>query len=161
MQGVQNFLPTLAPYLIQIAGSPLEARPLMLKALNPAFSEILATLAAEEEGGFSETLISIFRGDADPSSISKTDFDLSRVEGKFTSDGKFEGFYYTGPPGRSKNGQRIAGRRKDELVLANDIRQLDKTLYDVLVLAAKANAEDQPLSTSDVADVAVPRARQE
>jgi hypothetical protein len=158
-QGVQQFLPSLAPFLTMASALTPEQRPVMMRALAPVFSEILATYAAREEGGVAETLISIFRGDADPSNISKTDFDLSRVEGKFTPDGKFEGFYYTGPPGRDKDGNRIPGRRKDELVLANDIRQLDKTLYDVLVLAALANAEDQPLSLQDVEDVAVPRVR--
>lgn len=157
-QGVQQFLPSLAPFLTMASALTPEQRPVMMRALAPVFSEILATYAAREEGGVAETLKSIFRGDADPSNISKTDFDLSRVEGKFTPDGKFEGFYYTSEPQRNKDGT-IERRRKDELVLANDIRQLDKTIYEVLVLAALANAKDQPLSLQEVEDVAVPRVR--
>ena len=157
-QGVQKFLSSLPSYLTRAAGVRPEHRGVMMRALAPVFSEILATYAAKEEGGVAETLISIFRGDADPSNISKTDFDLSRVEGKFTPDGKFEGFYYTSEPQRNRDGT-ITRRRKDELVLANDIRQLDKVLYDVLKLAALANSEDQQLSLRDIQDVAVPRVR--
>ena len=120
-----------APYLNQYINASSEEQQIYLRALNPVVSEILASYAAQEEGGLAESFLSIFRDDIDRENISKTDFDLSRVKGNFTNDDppKLQGFWFTDS----------AGMKLDESVDAKTIQDQDQTLYDILVMAAVAN----------------------
>jgi len=96
-------------------------------AINQGVSLAVASYAAEEEGGFAETLYSFFRIDVDDV-VSSTDFDLSRV-GVDMKRGRPSSFYYTGPDGV------IA----DERIRATELRNLDDNLYNIVVDAAKRN----------------------
>jgi len=131
-EDAMRFLNTqAAPYLNEYQNAPDYVKSAYIRALNPVVSEILASYAAQEEGGLSESFLSIFRGDIDRENVSKTDFDLSRVKGDFTNDNppKLRGFWFTDS----------AGMKLDESVEAKTIQDQDQTLYDILVMAAVAN----------------------
>ena len=119
----------LAPYLSVASASATPAEEgYYQRGLNTALSLAVAGLAAEEEGGVFETLVSFFRADA----IDRTtgsDFDLSRVRME-TRGGKPTKFYYTGP-----NGETL-----DEGISAIDLQRLDDTIYKIVVDAATKNA---------------------
>lgn len=123
----------LAPYLLEAQNAPSNAAAdIYLQALNPAVGKILASLAADERGGFAETLISFARGDVSDSSVGATDFNLDRVEGVYeTRNGKevLVGFYY----------QDANGRRLDEMVSAGRMRRLNEDIYNILSFAANKN----------------------
>ena len=124
----------LAPYLLEAQNAPSEAAAdIYLQALNPAVGKVLASLAADERGGFMESFVSTFRGDVSDSSVGATDFNLDRVEGVYeTRDGKevLVGFYY----------QDANGRRLDEMVSAGRMRRLNEDIYNILAFAAQKNA---------------------
>jgi hypothetical protein len=124
----------LAPYLLEAQNAPSQAAAdIYLQALNPAVGKVLASLAADERGGFMESFVSTFRGDVSDSSVGATDFNLDRVEGVYeTRDGKevLVGFYY----------QDANGRRLDEMVSAGRMRRLNEDIYNILAFAAQKNA---------------------
>ena len=97
-------------------------------ALNPVLSNIVASLAAEEEGGFKETLISFFRGDVSGDTNTPSDFDLSRVRADVTA-GKLIGFYYTD----------AFGRRLDERIDAKDLKGFNEEVFNMVLTASQAN----------------------
>ena len=134
----------LGPYLLEAQNARSKAdRDIYLRALNPVVGKVLASLAAEERGGFAETLLSFARGDISDRSVGAADFNLDRVEGEYEiRDGKkiLIGFYYTRPSYKdSRTGERRQGRRLDEMVPAGRMRNLDPTLYGILALAAQKN----------------------
>lgn len=134
----------LGPYLLEAQNASSKAdRDIYLQALNPVVGKVLASLAAEERGGFAETLKSFARGDISDRSVAAADFNLDRVEGEYEiRDGKkiLIGFYYTRPSYKdSRTGERRQGRRLDEMVPAGRMRNLDPTLYGILALAAQKN----------------------
>jgi len=119
----------LSPYLFKasMARTIPEAQ-IYYMALNPVLSNIVASLAAEEEGGFKETLISFFRGDVSGDTNTPSDFDLSRVRADVTA-GKLIGFYYTD----------AFGRRLDERIDAKDLKGFNEEVFNMVLTASQAN----------------------
>ena len=134
----------LGPYLLEAQNARSKAdEDIYLQALNPVVGKVLASLAAEERGGFAETLKSFARGDISDRSVGAADFNLDRVEGEYeirNGEKILIGFYYTGPSSIDRRtGRRIQGRRLDEMVPAGRMRNLDPTLYKILAYAADKN----------------------
>ena len=134
----------LGQYLLEARNAPSEAAAdIYLQALNPVVGKVLASLAADERGGFAETLKSFARSDVSDRSVGAADFSLDRVEGEYEiRDGKkvLVGFYYTRPSYTDpRTGERRQGRRLDEMVSAGAMKNLDPTLYGILALAAQRN----------------------
>jgi hypothetical protein len=105
----------------------------VFRGLSQGISLGVASLAAEEEGGFSETLKSFFRSDA-VDTASAGSFNLERVIiSRWGEDSEGnpipEQFSYT-------DGQ---GNVVDEGVDATLIQNLNGTVYDILTAAAKTN----------------------
>jgi len=133
-EAAMRFLNTqAAPFINEYRNKPKWLQKAYKDALNPVVSEILAAYAAQEEGGLAESFYSLFRDDIDRENVSKTDFDLNRVKGDFTIDEdgevKIKGFWFTDQD----------GDEMDESVPAKVLLDLDKTLYDILLLAAVSN----------------------
>ena len=97
--------------------------------LNTAVSLVVASYAAEEEGGLTQTLLSFFRQDAEDVATA-TDFDLSRVEMETDASGRPSMFYSLD----------AKGARIDEGVPATDLQKLDERIYNIVVNAATRNA---------------------
>jgi len=101
-----------------------------LTAMSPALSTTVAALAAEEEGGIIETLVSFFRADA-VDTFSSTDFDLARVRVEKDSNGRPTRFYYTDE----------RGAPVDEAVDAKALQNLNGQVYKLVLDAAEYNAK--------------------
>ena len=130
-RSARKYTTTILPRIMTRASSAAlpEEQQIYQAAINQGVSLAVAGYAAEEEGGFAETLYSFFRIDAEDV-VSSTDFDLSRV-GVDMRGGRPATFYYTGPDGR------IA----DERIRATALRNLDDNLYNIVVEAAQKNVE--------------------
>ena len=129
----------LAPYLLEAgnkAQSPEEFNAYQ-RGLSPALSLTVAAFAAEEEGGFKETVLSFFRADSEDV-LSTTDFDLSRVKATFDKDGSVEQFFYTD----------AGGSPTDEAIDANVIRDLNDDIYKIVAAAARRNTNTSENSES-------------
>lgn len=101
-----------------------------LTAMSPALSTTVAALAAEEEGGILETLVSFFRADA-VDTFSSTDFDLARVRVEKDNNGRPTRFYYTDE----------RGAPVDEAVDAKALQNLNGQVYKLVLDAAEYNAK--------------------
>ena len=130
-RSARKYTTTILPRIMTRASSAAlpEEQQIYQAAINQGVSLAVAGYAAEEEGGFSETLYSFFRIDAEDV-VSSTDFDLSRV-GVDMKNGRPATFYYTGPDGV------IA----DERIRATALRNLDDNLYNIVAEAAQKNVE--------------------
>jgi hypothetical protein len=130
-RSARKYTTTILPRIMTRASSAAlpEEQQIYQAAINQGVSLAVAGYAAEEEGGFSETLYSFFRIDAEDV-VSSTDFDLSRV-GVDMRGGRPATFYYTGPDGR------IA----DQRIRATALRNLDDNLYNIVAEAAQKNVE--------------------
>ena len=127
----KRFSTMLLPQMLQRASratSESEAQQYQA-GLNTAISLVVASYAAEEEGGVGETLLSFFRQDAKDVATA-TDFDLSRVEMETDASGRPSMFYSL-----EANGARL-----DEGVPATDLQKLDERIYNIVVNAATRNA---------------------
>jgi hypothetical protein len=96
--------------------------------MSPAISTTVAAMAAEEKGGFTETLVSFFRADA-VDTVSSTDFDLARVRVE-KKNGRPTRFYYTDE----------RGAPVDEAVDAKDLQNLNGQVYKIVLDAAEYNS---------------------
>lgn len=101
----------------------------LLTAMSPALSTTVAALAAEEEGGVIETLVSFFRADA-VDTVSSTDFDLARVRVEKDSNGRPKRFFYTDE----------RGAPVDEAVDAKALQDLNGQVYKLVLDAANYNS---------------------
>jgi len=121
----------LAPYNMKATKAASEEEQDRYSAgLNSALSLTVGALAAEEEGGFYETLASFFRFGDVADRTTTSDFDLSRVTME-TRGGRPYMFYYT-----DDNGQRL-----QEGLLASDLQKLDSTIYNTVVRQVRRNEE--------------------
>jgi hypothetical protein len=119
----------MGPYLYRALQAPTKAEgQAALTAMSPALSTTVAALAAEEEGGFIETLVSFFRADA-VDTVSSTDFDLSRVRVE-KKNGRPTRFYYTDE----------RGAPVDEAVDATALQNLNGQVYKIVLDAAEYNS---------------------
>ena len=121
----------LGQYLLEAQNAPPRAQEIYLQALNPVVGKILASMAADERGGFMESFVSIFRGDVSDSSVGATDFDLSRVQGVYNAEGQLESFYY----------RDALGNRLDERVSAARVKRLNENVFNILSFAAARNRD--------------------
>lgn len=119
----------LGQYLLEAQNAPPRAQEVYLQALNPVVGKILASMAADERGGFMESFVSIFRGDVSDSSVGATDFDLSRVQGIYNDQDQLESFYY----------RDALGNRLDERVPAGRVKRLNENVFNILSFAAARN----------------------
>jgi hypothetical protein len=120
----------MAPFLYRAIQAPTKAEgQAALTAMSPALSTTVAALAAEEKGGFIETLVSFFRADA-VDTVSSTDFDLARVRVEKDGNGRPTRFYYTNE----------RGAPVDEAVDAKDLQNLNGQVYKLVLDAANYNS---------------------
>jgi hypothetical protein len=120
----------MAPFLYRAIQAPTKAEgQAALTAMSPALSTTVAALAAEEKGGFIETLVSFFRADA-VDTVSSTDFDLARVRVEKDGNGRPTRFYYTDE----------RGAPVDEAVDAKDLQNLNGQVYKLVLDAANYNS---------------------
>ena len=105
------------------------------QAIDAGLSMMIAGLAAEEEGGFVETLKDMvpFGRDDVSESFTTGDFSMSRVRMKTDKDGRPEMFYYVD----------ASGGILDEGVKASALRKLDSTAYNLLVQRVRRNQAKQ------------------
>ena len=127
----KRFSTMLLPQMLQLASTATSEREAQQyqAGLNTAISLVVASYAAEEEGGVGQTLLSFFRQNAEDVATA-TDFDLSRVEMETDASGRPSMFYSLGT-----NGARL-----DEGVPATDLQKLDERIYNIVVNAATRNA---------------------
>lgn len=133
----KEFASTVLPLLRQRATSskvPGEAAKYN-QAIDAGLSMMIAGLAAEEEGGFVETLKDMvpFGRDDVSESFTTGDFSLSRVRMKTNKDGRPEMFYYVD----------ASGGILDEGVKASALRKLDNTAYNLIVQRVRRNQAKQ------------------
>lgn len=105
------------------------------QAIDAGLSMMIAGLAAEEEGGFFETLkdmVPFGRGDVSES-FTTGDFSLSRVRMKTDANGRPEMFFYVD----------ASGGILDEGVKASALRKLDSTAYNLIVQRVRRNQAKQ------------------
>lgn len=120
----------MGPYMYRALRSQTKAEgQAALSAMSPALSVTVAALAAEEEGGFVETLVSFFRADA-VDAFSSTDFDLARVRVE-KKNGRPVRFYYTDE----------RGAPLDEAVDAKALQDLNGQVYKLVLDAAEYNSQ--------------------
>jgi hypothetical protein len=120
----------MAPFLYRAIQAPTKAEgQAALTAMSPALSTTVAALAAEEKGGFIETLVSFFRADA-ADTVSSTDFDLARVRVEKDGNGRPTRFYYT-----NERGAPVS-----EAVNAKDLQDLNGQVYKLVLDAANYNS---------------------
>jgi hypothetical protein len=120
----------MGPYLYRALRAPTKAEgQAALTAMSPAISTTVAAMAAEEEGGFVETLVSFFRADA-VDTMSSTDFDLARVRVEKDGQGRPKRFYYTDE----------RGAPVDEAVDASALQNLNGQVYKIVLDAAEYNS---------------------
>jgi hypothetical protein len=120
----------MAPFLYRAIQAPTKAEgQAALTAMSPALSTTVAALAAEEKGGFIETLVSFFRADA-VDTVSSTDFDLARVRVEKDGNGRPTRFYYT-----NERGAPVS-----EAVNAKDLQDLNGQVYKLVLDAANYNS---------------------
>jgi hypothetical protein len=105
------------------------------QAIDAGLSMMIAGLAAEEEGGFVETLKDMvpFGRDDVSESFTTGDFSLSRVRMRTDKDGRPEMFFYVD----------ASGGILDEGVTASDLRKLDNTAYNLIVQRVRRNQAKQ------------------
>jgi len=133
----KEFASTVLPLLRQRATSskvPGEAAKYN-QAIDAGLSMMVAGLAAEEEGGFVETLKDMvpFGRDDVSESFTTGDFSLSRVRMKTDKNGRPEMFYYVD----------ASGGILDEGVKASALRKLDSTAYNLIVQRVRRNQAKQ------------------
>ena len=133
----KEFASTVLPLLRQRATSskvPGEAAKYN-QAIDAGLSMMIAGLAAEEEGGFVETLKDMvpFGRDDVSESFTTGDFSLSRVRMKTDKDGRPEMFFYVD----------ASGGILDEGVKASALRKLDSTAYNLIVQRVRRNQAKQ------------------
>lgn len=129
-QTARRFTNTImGPYLYRAlnAGSKAEGQA-ALTAMSPALSTTVAALAAEEKGGFVESLISFFRADA-VDTVSSTDFDLARVRVE-KKNGRPTRFFYVDE----------RGAPVDEAIDATALQNLNGQVYKLVLDAAEYNS---------------------
>ena len=106
------------------------------QAIDAGLSMMIAGLAAEEEGGFFETLKDAFGRDDVENNFTTGDFSLSRVRMKTvdgTPNGKPEMFYYTDAQGAPLS----------EGVTAKALQELDSNAYNLIVKRVRRNQAKQ------------------
>jgi hypothetical protein len=108
----------------------------IMKQLNASLSQAIAGFAAEEEGGFKETLESFFRGDVDYLNTDSQDFFLARV----VFDKATGGVQYIKPPTQDGEGNMQVSVL-DEAVDLDLIKNKNSAAYRMIVKAAKANSK--------------------
>ena len=105
-------------------------------ALNMGASLTIAALAAEEEGGVKESLLSFFRPDVEDV-VDGGDFDLSRVTVEYET--------ITGDDGTSKKVPKAFryltadGDTADEQVTASTLQKVSPAIFKTVLAAAKLN----------------------
>lgn len=108
----------------------------IMKQLNASLSQAIAGFAAEEEGGFKETLESFFRDDVDYLNTDSQDFFLARV----VFDKATGGVQYIKPPTQDSDGNMQVSVL-DEAVDLDQIKNKNSAAYRMVVKAAKANSK--------------------
>lgn len=124
----RKFIPEML-FKAQRSKNPQEAK-VRFDALSGAISTSVAAMAAEEEGGFKETIISFFRPDAEDN-VEATDFDLSRVLPEYDASGKVIAYTYRDPDGNVN----------DERIMAGDLAKLDSNVEKIVREAAVYNSK--------------------
>lgn len=115
----------------KMSSSPEEAR-VRFKAMGGVVGSAVAAMAQEDEGGFLETFISFFRGEAEDN-VTAMDFDLSRVVPGEIEKGKITTYYYLD----------AQGNRTSEAILASELAALDSEVEKIVREAAIYNDKNK------------------
>lgn len=108
-------------------------------ALNMGVSLSIASLAAEEEGGVQETLLSFFRPDVEDE-VDGGDFDLSRVSIEYERvEREVDGRTVVEEIPKRFLYKSAKGNQVDESVSASDLQKVSPAIFDTLMAAARRN----------------------